>query len=381
MIRRIKIKNFRSLDVDFQLDPVTVLIGRSGTGKTNFVSALRFLREIILQQRVQDNFRYNPGHFETKFFPNIFPLTKKDKDMSLGYEIEFDVPPLSEQFHYFLDISNQSGIVRETFLIDNQPIIRQATNPHTCQLSTFQGNKKVSIARIALTQGLACYDFPGSVCTNGDQNTQRKAVQSSQTNEGLADRAENYSAVFNAIVKDLTKQESWNMIDRSLQNLNATVETVTPNSQNEQQILVTHKFGDHAVPFDIGKESEGFRRFFAHLLAVYQTPPKQTLVFEEPERGIHPGALESLAEILKFCPEEGHGQVILTTHSPQLLDHFEPESIRAVVMEDGVTKIGAIEKERFTALKKKLLFPGELLTVTDAAIDRDAMEGIPGNAP
>jgi len=358
MIRRIKIKNFRSLDVDFQLDPVTVLIGRSGTGKTNFVSALRFLRQ-VLQQGVS-------------FHDNIFSLTNNEN--LLNYEIEFNVPPLSEKFHYILETAQPDRITRETFLIDDQPIIQQENSyTQACQFSTLQGNQKVSIARIALTQGLACYDFPGSVCADANQNA--------QASEGLADHAENSSAVFNAISKDLTKLESWNIINRSLQNLNATVDTISFNSQNEREILVTHKFGDHAVPFDIGKESEGFRRFFAHLLAVYQNPPKQTLVFEEPERGIHPGALESLAEILKFCPEEGHGQVILTTHSPQLLDHFEPESIRAVVMEDGVTKIGPIEKEQFTALKKKLLFPGELLTVTDAAIDRDALKGIPGNAP
>ena len=376
MIRRIKIKNFRSLDVDFQLDPVTVLIGRSGTGKTNFVSALRFLRE-SLQQRVPLHF--GGGILHNRVGENIFPLTKNDKEMLLEFEIGFDVPPLTEQFRYFLAISNSKGITQEAFYIDDQQMIQQTANnnPHNppllqCKLSTFQGNQKVSIARIALTQGLACYDFPGSVCTDVNQNT--------QASEGLADRAENFSAAFNAISKDLTKLESWNMINRSLQNLNATVDTISFNSQREREILVTHKFGDQTHYFDIGKESEGFRRFFAHLLAVYQTPPKQTLIFEEPERGIHPGALESLAEILKFCPEEGHGQVILTTHSPQLLDHFEPESIRAVVMEDGVTKIGPIEKEQFTALKKKLLFPGELLTVTDAAIAREALEGMPDDA-
>jgi len=359
MIRRIKIKNFRSLDVDFQLDPVTVLIGRSGTGKTNFVSALRFLRKTILRGGVQ-------------FDNNLFPLMKKDKEIVLEYEIEFDVPPLTERFRYILAISNtrMRPITKEVFYIDDQPIFRLSTNPNglQCQFSAFQGNQKVSIARIALTQGLACYDFPGSVCTGVDQNA--------QANEGLADRAENYNAVFNAISKDLTKLDSWNLINRYLQNLNRSVDTISFNSQNEQEILVTHKFGDHAVSFDIGKESEGFRRFFAHLLAVYQTPPKQTLVFEEPERGIHPGALASLAEILKLSPEEGHGQVILTTHSPQLLDHFDPESLRVVVMEDGVTKIGRIEEGLMSALKEELLFPGELLTVTDAEIARETQEEV-----
>ena len=99
-------------------------------------------------------------------------------------------------------------------------------------------------------------------------------------------------------------------------------------------------------------------------------------MFEEPERGIHPGALASLAEILRYSPEEGHGQVILTTHSPQLLDCFEPESLRVVVMEEGITKIGPVEKKQFSALKKKLLFPGELLTVTDAEIANETQEEV-----
>ena len=43
------------------------------------------------------------------------------------------------------------------------------------------------------------------------------------------------------------------------------------------------------MPLDLTEESDGFRRFYAHLLALYQTPPKQTLVFEEPENGIYPG--------------------------------------------------------------------------------------------
>jgi predicted ATPase len=370
MIRRIKIKNFRSLDVDFQLDPVTVLIGRSGTGKTNFVSALRFLREILK----------NGLHCGKQNEMNIFPLTRNIQEIGLVFEIEFNVPPLSEQFRYQLAIATpgpgiplRGTIVSEAFFIDDNQVFCINPQKHEyleqCKFSTFQGNQKVSIARIALTQGLACYDFPGSVCIGVGQNA--------HSNEGLADRAENYSTVFNAISKDLTKLESWNIINRSLQNLNATVETISFNSQNEHEILVTHKFGDLAVAFDIGKESEGFRRFFAHLLAVYQTPPKQTLVFEEPERGIHPGALESLAEILKLCPEEGHGQVILTTHSPQLLDYFDPESIRVVVMEeDGVTKIGPIEEGQLSALKKKLLFPGELLTVIDAEIAQDTLAGM-----
>jgi len=396
MIRRIKIKNFRSLNVDFKLDPVTVLIGRSGTGKTNFVEALRFLREVVQSGITHDE-------------NNIFPLTKNEKDLQIEYEIEFDITPSTDIFCYQLTIKKAqsfadiwSEIISETFSINNEIIINRKNPKYKeekkterrlirpgkttrsdeqihaydgevdykafkdsndfskCRFSTLQGNQKVAIARIALTQGLACYDFPGSVCAGVKNNVQK--------NSGLSDHAENYSEIFTAISKDLSKLQSWNEINKALKNLNSTVGTVEFNPQNEQEIQVSHKFDDHVVSFNIAKESEGFRRFFAHLLAVYQNPPKQTLVFEEPERGIHPGALQSLAEILKTTPEEGRGQVILTTHSPQLLDHFEADSIRAVVMENGETKIGRIEKGQMEAIKEELLLPGELLTVTDAMI-------------
>jgi len=48
MIHRIRIQNFKSLrDVTVDLSPVTVFIGKSGTGKMNFAEAIRFLRDYL----------------------------------------------------------------------------------------------------------------------------------------------------------------------------------------------------------------------------------------------------------------------------------------------------------------------------------------------
>jgi predicted ATPase len=81
------------------------------------------------------------------------------------------------------------------------------------------------------------------------------------------------------------------------------------------------------------------------LIALYQAPSKQTLIFEEPEKGIHPGALAVLADQFKACPEAGRGQVILTTHSPGLLDSFDPDSLRVVKIENYLTQIGPAATE------------------------------------
>jgi len=51
MIKRIKIRDFKSIrEADLELGPVTVLVGRSGTGKSNLVQAIRFLRNLLLDQ-------------------------------------------------------------------------------------------------------------------------------------------------------------------------------------------------------------------------------------------------------------------------------------------------------------------------------------------
>ena len=390
MIHRIAIKNFRSLNVDFELDPVTVLIGRSGTGKTNFVEAMRFLRNVIQYGTV------NPqGNIA-----NIFPLMDDPKNPCLEYHLEFDAPMQSDLFKYDIKIANNrihdagfSGyggpemrngygsfgdtrIIEESFYVNDKrifyisqgkvketPVPSQQDVTHSgCYLSHLSGFQKISIARIALTQGLACYDFPGSVCTGKD-------VTDNLKNGNLNDKATNYHYVFNAISKDLSRLKSWDMINRALKSLNSTFVTVDVSAADMTKIFVSHLLGSFVYSFDIAMESEGFRRFFAHLLAIYQTPSKQTLVFEEPERGIHPGALQSLAEILKYAPEEGLGQVILTTHSPQLLDHFDADSIRAVEIHNGKTQIGRIAQDQLESIKEYLLSPGELLTVTDAQIE------------
>jgi hypothetical protein len=53
----------------------------------------------------------------------------------------------------------------------------------------------------------------------------------------------------------------------------------------------------------------------------------------------------------------------MTTHSPELLDHFSPEQIRVVEMEAFETQVGCVAHEQVEAIKENLLSPGELLTV------------------
>ena len=78
--------------------------------------------------------------------------------------------------------------------------------------------------------------------------------------------------------------------------------------------------------------------------------------------------LEALADQFKACPAAGRGQVILTTHSPQLLDCFEPEMLRVVTILEHQTKIGPVATEQIESVREQLMTTGELLTVDPARL-------------
>ena len=64
--------------------------------------------------------------------------------------------------------------------------------------------------------------------------------------------------------------------------------------------------------------------------------------------------------------------MILTTHSPKLLDDFEAEQIRVVEPDEFKTRIGFVSQEQKAAIQDKLLDPGELLTVDPARLQTGA---------
>lgn len=90
MIEHITIRNFKSIgDVNVDLSPVTVLIGRSGVGKSNFLRAIRFLRNFLLQGDAA--IQHEGG------WPRIWPF---GVPAPLLFSVRFAIPGYSEPFSY-----------------------------------------------------------------------------------------------------------------------------------------------------------------------------------------------------------------------------------------------------------------------------------------
>jgi hypothetical protein len=76
---------------------------------------------------------------------------------------------------------------------------------------------------------------------------------------------------------------------------------------------------------------------------------------------LHPAAAGALIDSIREAIE--HTQVILTTHSPELLDEIDPqqERILVAVADRGTTEIGPIDSVGMQAIQKHLYTAGELL--------------------
>jgi len=374
MIKRIRITNFKSLlDVSVELDPVSVLIGRTGTGKTNFVEALRFLRDCLTTRNVQGTIQNFGG------WPRVLPATAS-APLSVTFDLAFNAPGLTDEYQYLLSFrapnqSSHPAFFGEKLQLGARVLFHQSEGrwvqapplaypPATGEiiLGALTGVQEVTIAHLVLTTGIGCYAFPDHVLT-GSNHTRLPQEK------GYGDSGENFLQIFDGIHTNLQSWHQLRDIAAALRNLKPSLKTLDLDLPGRQQIKVTYPRGDKFLVFDVDQESEGFRRLLACLLALYQTPSKQTLIFDEPEKGIYPAGLAVLADEFKACAAKGRGQVLLTTHSPDFLDHFSPEQIRVVEMRDYATRIGPIVADQVEALREHFLQTKELLTVDEARLE------------
>ncbi len=83
--------------------------------------------------------------------------------------------------------------------------------------------------------------------------------------------------------------------------------------------------------------SEGTRRLTAICALLVRRPRPTLVVVEEIENGLDPWTLAAVLQHLRAASTEGV-QIILTTHSPYLLDHVEPDEVLVVERVDGDTQ-------------------------------------------
>ncbi|HSN98155.1 MAG TPA: AAA family ATPase [Candidatus Nanopelagicales bacterium] len=94
------------------------------------------------------------------------------------------------------------------------------------------------------------------------------------------------------------------------------------------------------VPADL--LSEGTLFAFGIHAVLHQRKPPRILLMDDIDRGLHPKAQRSLIQQIKQVAGEGGPQILLSTHSPYILDELPPESVRVVRSDGSGTRVRAL---------------------------------------
>ncbi|HID88076.1 MAG TPA: hypothetical protein EYP55_12015 [Anaerolineae bacterium] len=106
--------------------------------------------------------------------------------------------------------------------------------------------------------------------------------------------------------------------------------------------------------------SDGTLRFLGQLAALLSPHPPSLACFEEPENCIHPGLLELVVDVFKSASRKI--QILVTTHSPDLLNFLAPEDLVIVEKVNGKTQCREAKDVAGAKEALKTLGLGELWT-------------------
>ena len=103
-------------------------------------------------------------------------------------------------------------------------------------------------------------------------------------------------------------------------------------------------FDEHGIhrPWSVGEVSDGTIQTLALLVAIFDSRFSM-LVIEEPENSVHPWIIRRLMDACMTAATAR--QIVLTTHSPLVINAVAPESVYVLWRDDGETHLG-----RLTAL-------------------------------
>ncbi len=110
--------------------------------------------------------------------------------------------------------------------------------------------------------------------------------------------------------------------------------------------------------------SDGVMLSLAYLALCYQLTPPSLLLIEEPETGVHHASLKDIIETLKHLSDKKGVQIILTTHSPYLLDHVEADQVHVFTKDpEGAVHAKRLSEFEDVADMKSHFMPGEIWSI------------------
>jgi predicted ATPase len=386
-IRRVKVRNYKSLEkCDVQLGRLTILVGRNGSGKSNFLDALRFVVDALrtsLDQAIKSRGGIDEVRRRSTGHPRNFGL-ELDMDLGNGPRADYGFEVAARSNGGFtvkrerLQIKNGAGRAIASYdLKDGKRVSATSSARNGKPLPGLNDEPIMPPAspdRLYLVNAAGLPEFRDvydALLTMGFYNLNpesMKALQSPDAGEILHRDGGNIASVIGRIGVDQPKNKD--RIKGFLATIVPGVTDVNRVSLGPKETLqFRQKVSKSATHWKFygTSMSDGTLRALGALVAVAQLAemsiPVRLVGIEEPETALHPAASGALMDALREASV--HTQILVTTHSPDLLDRLESDNdidrLLVCRSRDGDTEIGPIDPASSEAIKDHLYSAGELL--------------------
>jgi len=383
LLESLHLKNFLSFGPDAEpiiLRPLNVLIGINGSGKSNFLEAISLLqaapdqltRPIRDGGGVSDWLWKDSGGVRSSAkatatvdavirFPNgptslrhVIDFTESGGRFSLEDEkvenasVLRNSPNVFFFYHYnqgqpVLSVQKQQRRLLREDVEDNLSILAQRRDPEQYPEITYLANQ---LRKIKLYRE---WSF-------GRYSSPRLPQRTDGPCDFLEPDGSNLGVVLNNF--DLSSKR------RLLQALQALFEGINSYHvgliEGNAQVFLEEQ--DRRIPAT--RLSDGTLRYLSLLAVLCHPSPPPLVCIEEPELGLHPDVLPTLAKLL--CEASERTQLVVTTHSPVLVDALSetPESVLVCERNETGTSLVRLEQEELEPWLEKYRL-GQLWTRGD----------------
>ncbi len=376
MIKKIRITNFYSFDDQvIDLHPQTnVFIGINGSGKSNFLKAVRFLKEgvdgIGLKRHIFDNL----GGFDNILFKGSENAKKADKisieytfdgntitEGKYGFKFTEDVvytivivkTPSSQNYYVVETLKSESGYTYLDFGHGRGQLnerVEKGTKPSLITYTDFDPQELV-IREVGDTEryfaittvkkairDIFVYDY---FDTTPRSNIRKPMLPTSE--KRLFSDGTNLPQILNTI--KINDKASYKKIADMLNEVNPNFSGFDFNFIGGNIELMLEEKGLNSS-VHVSNISDGTLRYLC-LLAILCNPERGKLVcIDEPEVGLHPDMILNIANAVKEASESS--TFVITTHSDNLLNYFEIENLRVFEKnEANASEVNTFTSEQF----------------------------------
>lgn len=337
-IKNIKISGFKSIkNIDLNLEPLNIIIGPNGVGKSNFISTFKFLNQIA-DKNLQNYVASSGGaesflHFGSKNTDKISIYLDFNVN---AYKVELinanpDSLLIESETGYFrADTINYYGHDKIERITDK--ISKESNLP---KFGTHSIKQHIS----RLLNSYRVYHFHDTSKTAKVKKTVNIA-----DNILLQTDAANLASMLYRFREEYD-YEYLNIVD--------TIRLVAPYFKDfilipddNGNMLPRWEHKNYQKAFTFDDLSDGTLRFIC--LTVLLLQPLEfvpnTVLIDEPELGLHPHAISLLVGMMKSISKKNK-QIIASSQSVTLINQFKAQDILVADIKDDATTIRRLEEE------------------------------------